>query len=183
MRYSGSYVPSFRTSYTYGNMVFLSLPRANQKVRVYKPLAYDVLTKLGCLVCIILVAVVCDKPTAHKIRGFASHSHTNFCNICWITQHDKSNPAAFQDGGVLFIPTISFAISHLTGFHRWTDKEHCRLGEQYCQQTTPTSCRKFVKDYATHYIQLSRLPYFNIVEQVVIDPMHNLFLGMSSLSN
>ena len=106
-------------------MVFLSLLRANQKVHVYKPLAYDVLTKSGRLVHVILVAVVCDKPAAHKIGGFVSHSHTNFCNICWITQHDKSNPAAFWDGGVLFIPTISFTISHLTGFHCRMDEEHC----------------------------------------------------------
>ncbi|KAI1783145.1 hypothetical protein LXA43DRAFT_977257 [Ganoderma leucocontextum] len=36
----------------------------------------------------------------------------------------------------------------------------------------------FVKEHATRYTELSRLPYFNIVEQVVIDPMHNLFLGL-----
>ncbi|KAG2747856.1 hypothetical protein P692DRAFT_201652591, partial [Suillus brevipes Sb2] len=33
----------------------------------------------GRLVCVILVAVVCDKPAAHKVGGFASHSHTHFC--------------------------------------------------------------------------------------------------------
>src|SRR6267154_4597507 len=38
----------------------------------------------GRLVRLILVAVVCDKPAAHKIGGFASHSHTKFCTACWI---------------------------------------------------------------------------------------------------
>jgi len=28
------------------------------------------------------------------------------------------------------------------------------------------------------YMQLSRLLYFNLVDQIVIDLMHNLFLGM-----
>ena len=74
------------------------------------------------------------------------------------------------------------AISYLTGFRRRTNDEHRRLGEEYRQLTTPTSCKNFVKDHATRYTQLSRLPYFNIVEQVVIDPMHNLFLGTLSLS-
>jgi hypothetical protein len=36
----------------------------------------------------------------------------------------------------------------------------------------------FVKEHATRYTQLSRLPYFDLVRQIVIDPMHNLFLGL-----
>jgi len=59
----------------------------------------DILIKTGRLVRVILVAVVCDKPAAHKVRGFGSHSHTNFCTLCWITTHDKSKPAAFKRGG------------------------------------------------------------------------------------
>jgi hypothetical protein len=34
-----------------------------------------------------------------------------------------------------------------------------------------------VKSHASRYTQLSRLPYFSLTEQIVIDPMHNLFLG------
>lgn len=56
--------------------------------------------------------------------------------------------------------------------------EHRRLGEDYRRLSTPSARKNFVKDHATRYSQLSRLPYFNIVEQVVIDPMHNLFLGV-----
>ena len=137
---------------------------------------------LGHLVRVILIAVICDKPAAHKIRGFASHSHTNFCSLCWITLHNKSKPAAFQDGGALLILTTSLSVSLLTGFRRRTNEEHRWLGKEYRQQPTPTSHKNFVKNYATRYTQLSRLPYFNIVVQVVIDPMHNLFLGRSSPS-
>ncbi|KIO05963.1 hypothetical protein M404DRAFT_139321, partial [Pisolithus tinctorius Marx 270] len=52
----------------------------------------------GRLVRVALVAVVCDKPAAHKIGGFASHSHTYFCTECWISVADKTNPNAFQQG-------------------------------------------------------------------------------------
>ena len=148
-----------------------------------KHMAYDVLTNSGRLVCIVLIAVVCDKPAAHKIGGFASHSHMKFCNLCWITLHNKSKPAAFQDGGTSSSFTGSLTISCLTGFCRRTNEEHHQLGEEYCHLTTPTSCKNFVKDHATCYTQLSWLPYFNIIQQVVIDPMHNLFLGTSSLSH
>lgn len=55
----------------------------------------------GRLVRVVLVAVVCDKPAAHKIGGFASHSHTKFCTACWITIQDKDKPRAFENGGML----------------------------------------------------------------------------------
>jgi hypothetical protein len=54
---------------------------------------------LGRLVRVILVAVVCDKPAAHKMGGFASHSHNHFCTLCWISAQDKARATAFQDGG------------------------------------------------------------------------------------
>ncbi|KAI6015498.1 hypothetical protein BKA83DRAFT_4061063, partial [Pisolithus microcarpus] len=38
--------------------------------------------------------------------------------------------------------------------------------------------KNFVKEFATRYSELSRLPYFDLVQQIVIDPMHNLFLGL-----
>ena len=37
--------------------------------------------------------------------------------------------------------------------------------------------KDFVKEFVTCYTELSRLPYFNLVKQIVVDPMHNLFLG------
>jgi hypothetical protein len=42
----------------------------------------DILIKTGHLMQVILIAVVCDKLAAHKVRGFGSHSHTNFCTLC-----------------------------------------------------------------------------------------------------
>ncbi|KAN0074465.1 hypothetical protein V8E55_011877 [Tylopilus felleus] len=85
----------------------------------------------GRLVRVIFVVVVCDKPAAHKLGGFGSHSHTYFCTACWITRADNDKPTVFMK-----------------------DK------------------------FATCYTELSRLPYFNLVEQIVVDLMHNLFLGL-----
>ncbi|KAG1804315.1 uncharacterized protein BJ212DRAFT_1304335 [Suillus subaureus] len=52
----------------------------------------------GHLVHMILVAVICDEPAAHKIGGFASHLHTCFCMTCWIMTSNKDKPSAFQPG-------------------------------------------------------------------------------------
>ncbi|KAG2066579.1 hypothetical protein BDR04DRAFT_1121104 [Suillus decipiens] len=81
---------------------------------------------------------------------------------CWINIANKDKPSAFTAGA----------------FKVRTNEEHCELDEQYCNLTTANACKNFVKEFATRYTQLSRLPYFNIVEQVIIDPMHNLFLGL-----
>lgn len=53
----------------------------------------------GRLVRVALVGVCCDKPAAHKIGGFGSHSHTYFCTRCWITQKDKARDEAFMKNG------------------------------------------------------------------------------------
>lgn len=54
---------------------------------------------LGLLVRVILICVICDKPAAHKLGGFGSHSHTFFCTRCWIKQSEKGTAAAFQQNG------------------------------------------------------------------------------------
>jgi hypothetical protein len=78
---------------------------------------------------------------------------------------------------------ISFLVifkyySPITAFHPWTNDEHRQLGDEYLHLSTPTACKNFMKEHATRYCQLSCLPYFNLVKQIIIDPMHYLFLGM-----
>ncbi|KAI0676009.1 hypothetical protein C8Q78DRAFT_1150337 [Trametes maxima] len=82
--------------------------------------------------------------------------------IDWIKQSDKADPNAFKEG--VFPPR--------------SNVEHRRLGARYAALSNQSQRDKFVKNYATRYTELSRLPYFDIVEQVVVDPMHNLFLGL-----
>jgi len=54
----------------------------------------------GRLVFVILICIICDKPAAHKLGGFGSHSHTFFCHLCWIQKSEKATAAAFQHGGM-----------------------------------------------------------------------------------
>ena len=57
------------------------------------------------------------------------------------------------------------------------NEEHRQLGEEYRQLSMTTARKNFVKSHASYYMQLSRLLYFSLTEQIVINPMHNLFLG------
>ncbi|KAF7372684.1 hypothetical protein MVEN_00131700 [Mycena venus] len=139
-------------------------PIINELLRLWKEGVVIVTPKYpkGRLIRVALVAVVCDKPAAYKIGGFGSHSHTHFCTLCWICQDLKSTPEAFKENG----------------FPERTNKRHRELQKEYLKCTTKSARDAFVKQYATRWCELHRLPYFNICEMIVIDPMHNLFLGV-----
>ncbi|KAJ7113735.1 hypothetical protein C8R43DRAFT_903251, partial [Mycena crocata] len=114
----------------------------------------------GRLVCVALVALVCNKPAAHKLGGFGSHSHTNFCTMCWISQDRKSSPEALQENG-------DFPNARMNNIEN--SKGNISI-------TTQSARDASVKKHATRWSE-HRLPYFNICEMIVIDPMHNFFLG------
>ncbi|KIO00966.1 hypothetical protein M404DRAFT_29173 [Pisolithus tinctorius Marx 270] len=77
--------------------------------------------------------VMCDKPTAHKIGGFASHSHTYYCMECWISMVDKGKVTTFQKGA--FCP--------------WTNAEQHCLGDEYHNLTSLPAQKNFIKEFAT----------------------------------
>jgi len=127
---------------------------------------------------VILVVVACDKPAAHKIGGFGGHSHTWFCTACWISKQDKATAASFEKDGTLSSRSHLLISTSFSAFPIRTDEEHRYLGEQYRRLTTKTERARFAKAHATRFTQFSRLPYFDTVRQIVIDPMHNLLLGV-----
>lgn len=57
-------------------------------------------------------------------------------------------------------------------------EEHRRLAQEYLEQPSAQEREQFFKEHATRYYELSRLPYFDAVRMTVIDPMHNILLGM-----
>lgn len=48
---------------------------------------------------------------------------------------------------------------------------------RYAKITSKAKHDDFVKKEGACFTQLSRLPYFDLVRGIVIDPMHNLILG------
>ncbi|KAI0736043.1 hypothetical protein C8Q76DRAFT_297214 [Earliella scabrosa] len=49
---------------------------------------------------------------------------------------------------------------------------------RYRELPTKAARDEFAKRYATRWSELARLPYFDMCRMIVIDPMHNLFLGL-----
>ena len=59
-------------------------------------------------------------------------------------------------------------------FKKRTNKSHQSLGVEYVKITSKTVRKDFVKKKGTRFTQLSRLPHFDTVRGIVVDPMHNL---------
>jgi hypothetical protein len=67
----------------------------------------------------------------------------------------------------------------MLGFPARTDRQHREAGERYANLTTNAAREEYVRLNAARWTEFARLPYFDLVRMVVIDPMHNLILGMS----
>lgn len=58
-------------------------------------------------------------------------------------------------------------------------KTHKEKAEKAKQASTITEHTSIESSYGARYSELFRLPYYDIVRHHVVDPMHNLFLGIS----
>jgi len=115
----------------------------------------------GRLVRCALVALVCDIPAARKTSGFAACSHEHFCSVCHCTRkgHGYGN----------------------TKYHTWkrrTNEDYRKFAQEYLDAPNSTEQLKAFNKSGVRWSQLLRLPYFDPTRFVVVDAMHNLFLGL-----
>ena len=111
-----------------------------------------------------LIAVGCDLPAARKISGFLSYTANKGCSRCY---------CEFSRG---------FGKSDYSGFdrHLWiprTNKKHRDDCDELLGIYTKTGRERKESEYGCRYSSLLKLTYFDPVRMILIDPMHNLFLG------
>ena len=112
-----------------------------------------------------LLGVACDLPAARKTCGFLSHSANLGCSRCY---------QKFSRG---------FGLRSCYGnFERdvWllrTNTKHRSDVKKTLQCTSKTEKTKKEAELGCRYTSLLDLPYFLPIQMLLIDPMHNLFLG------
>ena len=115
----------------------------------------------GRLVRCAIVCVVCDLPAARKTSGFGPSSHSHFCAVCHCTRQNQG----YND----------------INYHAWRKrtKEECLASAKAFDnaQTKSEQDAAFASS-GVKWSELLRLPYFDPTRFVVIDAMHNLFLGL-----
>lgn len=115
----------------------------------------------GRLVLCALVAVVCDLLAARKIGCFASCTHEYFCAICWCNRTQNT-----------------FADFDMSTWKRRTNTECRDHAEEFRNAGSEKEANSLFDRSGVRWSELLRLPYFDPSRFVVVDSMHNLFLGL-----
>lgn len=115
----------------------------------------------GRLVRCALIAVVCDLPAARKVGAFASSAHEHFCSVCHCTRSKNG-----------------YGDCDFSSWRRRTDSECRTAAEQYLNSEDNTTKQRIFDAFGMRWSELLRLSYFDVARCVVIDAMHNLFLGL-----
>ena len=115
----------------------------------------------GRLVRCAIVCVVCDLPAARKTTGFVSSAHNHFCAICHCTRKENG-----------------YGNFDYSSWRRRNNWECRKSAKQFKRAGLGLKGEALVKDTGVRWSQLLRLPYFDPTRFVVVDTMHNLFLGL-----
>ena len=116
---------------------------------------------LGRLVFCALIVVICDLPAARKIGGFSACSHEYFCSVCWCNKT--------QDG---------YSNFDSAKWKRRTNEDCRQFAERFHAATDAKSAASSFDRTGLRWSELLRLPYYDPTRFLVVDPMHNLFLGL-----
>jgi hypothetical protein len=116
----------------------------------------------GRVVRCALICVVCDLLAARKVNGFAAVGHTQMCAICHCMRQKQDN---LND---------SFATLGI----RRTGEEIRESAQLYLDAENEKGRKDTVTATGIRWSELYRLPYFDPSRMVVVDCMHNLFLGL-----
>ena len=101
---------------------------------------------------------------AHKVGGFTAINHESFCSRCECCRSFHSYDNFDYDVWV-----------------SRTDADCRRKAEKYISASSPEAAKALVERverYGIRWTELLRLPYYKPSSYLVVDPMHNLFLGL-----
>lgn len=113
-----------------------------------------------------LLAVSCDLPAGRKVCGFLSHSANFGCSSCY---------CSFSEG---------FGFQNYSNFegNSWklrSNKQHRDDCQKLLSCKSKTAQSKKESEFGCRYSELLKLPYFDPIRMLLIDPMHCLFLGVA----
>lgn len=114
----------------------------------------------GCLVRCAVVLLVCDLPAARKTAGLAGLGRTSgkFCSFCQ------------QDGS-------DFKNTDISTWPRRSWQEHLSIARMWRDAQTESVRQRIYDTFGIRWTELLRLPYWDPTRFIVVEAMHNFFLG------
>ena len=111
-----------------------------------------------------LLCVACGLPAGRKVCGFLGHGARLGCSRCY-----KEFPGSAG--------TMDYSGFDRNSWRKRTKDEHVSDAFRIKNMDTLSAMEKAESDAGCRYSELMLLPYFDGPKMLVIDPMHNLFLG------
>ena len=111
----------------------------------------------GQLVRAALIPLVCDILGARQTGGFAAHSATLFCSLCYLPADQIEN----------------FDVSN---WPLCTAEMHRRHANLWKDAKTLAEKSEIMKSFGIRYSELLRLPYWDPISFTIIESMHAFFL-------
>ena len=142
-------------------------PLVTELKRLYEGIYVNVSSRM-VKIRAILACITCDLPATRKTCGFSNFNGLKGCSKC-----------------IKSFPTASFGSKpDYSGFNcdSWPVRElsvHVQKAIKARDAKTATERRALERSYGCKYSVLLELPSFDIVRYHVVDPMHNLFLGLA----
>lgn len=106
-----------------------------------------------------IALLVTDLPGGRKVAGLAGHSAACFCLLC-------------------FLKLLNINNIDMQGWTMKTREDIIRFAEEWRNATTKTQQKALYQKNGVRWSQLLRLPYWDPTRSLVVDGMHNLFLGL-----
>ena len=103
--------------------------------------------------------LICDLGAGRKVSGHASHSATLFCSFCQLPKHHIND-------------------LDMASWLRHNCQEFRALAEEWRVAVDRNEWEALFKKSGVWYSPLLLLPYWKPMRYVVVNTMHNLFLGL-----
>ena len=111
-----------------------------------------------------LLSVACDLPAGRKLCGFLAHSAKLGCSKCLKEFHGV--PGSMDYSGF-----------DRSAWRSRNNNDHREKIQRVCQGRTKTEQSALESQFGCRFSSLLKLSYFDAPRMLVVDPMHNLFLG------
>lgn len=140
-------------------------PLVSDLILLWKGHTFKLPDNKTALVKSALLCVACDLPAGRKVCGFLGHAANLGCSRC------------YKNFG-----TGIFGKQNYAGFDRdaWNarnNERHRKDIDVVLECSRKTKRQKKESEIGARYSCLLQLPYFDAVRMLIIDPMHNLYLG------
>ena len=138
-------------------------PLVDELLQLWVPgvqLTRTALNDFGTLVRCMVVPLICDLLAMRKAAGFAGHGTQSgrLCSFCLQDVSEISN-------------------TDVGSWKRRTWLEHLTIAHMWKAAANETIRNRIWKEYAIRWSELLRLPYWDPTRFVIVDTMHNFFLG------